>query len=504
MIIFEVMDQFTFDGSDLQFEDLLAITPGRFGLSEQVWQAISANRDSLETLLQKPDAKYYGINTGFGSLYSVTISSDGVQQLQTNLLRSHACGVGPAAPQAIVKLTLLLKIISLSHGHSGVRKEVIQLLMDLYNHHILPVVPSLGSLGASGDLAPLAHLCLALIGEGEVVYKREQMPAAKALTMAGLEAIPLEAKEGLALINGTQYSLAWLVYAIENATRLSAASDMCAALSMDAFDAHPSPLDDGIHQARKQVGQIKTAANIRHWLAGSEIHEGKKEHLQDPYSFRCVPQVHGASRDLIEYAKTIAQREINAVTDNPLVLGQGENVRVVSGGNFHAQPLALTSDFMSIAIAEYGSISERRSYLMVGGQRGLPPTLAHNPGLESGMMICQYTAASIVNRNKILSHPASTDSIVTSAGQEDHVSMAAGAGMKLYEIVNNVWKLLAIEWMIASQALEYRRPKKSSPLLEEKYIAYRLHVAPLSGDRSLSSDIDTTENFLRQISFSRT
>jgi histidine ammonia-lyase len=361
----------------------------------------------------------------------------------------------------------------------------------------------LGSLGASGDLAPLAHLCLPLIGEGEVVYKREQMPAIKALLQAGLDPITLEAKEGLALINGTQYSLAWLIYAIDNANRIAEVSDMCVAMSMDAFDAHPSPLDEGIHLLRKQNGQIKSAATIRQWLKGSEIHDGKKEHLQDPYSFRCAPQVHGASRDVIEYAKKIAINEINAVTDNPLVIGDGDDVRILSGGNFHAQPLALTSDFLAMALAEYGSISERRGYLLVGGKRGLPPTLANNPGLESGMMICQYTAASIVNRNKILSHPASTDSIISSAGQEDHVSMAANAGIKLFEIVHNVWKLLSIEWMMACQALEYRRPHKTSKALEEKYIAYRMHVAPLSGDRSHSSDIETTENFLRQISFSR-
>jgi len=343
-----------------------------------------------------------------------------------------------------------------------------------------------------------------MLGEGEVVYKREQMPAAKALMLAGIDTLELEAKEGLALINGTQYSLAWLVYAINSAIRLAEVCEMTTAMSYDAFDAHPSPLYEGIHAVRKQKGQIQSAAALRKWLEGSALLADHKAHLQDPYSFRCAPQVHGASRDVITYAKSIADLEINAVTDNPLVLGTENEVRIVSGGNFHAQPLALTSDFLALAIAEYGSISERRSYLLLGGQRGLPPTLAQNPGLESGMMICQYTAAAVVNRNKILTHPASTDSIVTSAGQEDHVSMAANAGIKLFEIVNNTWKLLAIEWMISCQALEYRRPMKTSPQLEEKYNAYRLHVRPLSGDRSHSSDIDATENFLRQISFSRT
>ena len=498
------MDHYVFDGAELTVEDIIGITSAKLTLSEKVWQRIADNRAALENLLRNSGERYYGINTGFGSLYSVTVSPDGLQQLQTNLLRSHACGVGPAVPQAIVRLTLLMKIISLAQGQSGVRKEVIRFLLDLYNLHITPVVPMLGSLGASGDLAPLAHLCLPMIGEGEVVYKREQMPAAKALMLAGLDAIDLEAKEGLALINGTQYSLAWLVYSINSALRLSEVCEMTAAMSIDAFDAHPSFLDAGIHAVRKQVGQMQSAEAISKWLDGSEVIKKTKEHLQDPYSFRCAPQVHGASRDVITYAKTIADREINAVTDNPLVLGDGDDVRIVSGGNFHAQPLALTSDFLALAIAEYGSISERRSYLLLGGKRGLPPTLAQNPGLESGMMICQYTAAAIVNRNKILSHPASTDSIISSAGQEDHVSMAANAGIKLYEIINNVWKLLAIEWMISTQALEYRRPLKTSPQLEQKHMAYRLQVLPLSGDRSHSSDIDMTENFLRQISFSRT
>lgn len=495
------MESYLYDGQELQTKTIMAILAGKLTLSDHILESLRQNRRLLEELLKVPGQRYYGINTGFGALHSVTVSADEVQQLQANLLRSHACGVGAAVPQHIVRLTLLLKIISLAQAQSGVREEVVQFLTEMYNHTILPVVPMMGSLGASGDLAPLAHLCLPLIGEGEVVYKREQMPAAKALMMAGMEPMSLEAKEGLALINGTQYSLAWLLYAADQAGRMAEVADMCAAMSMDAFDANPSPLDEGIHLLRKQPGQITTAAVVRRWLSGSEIHSTPKQHLQDPYSFRCVPQVHGASRDVINYAVSVTDREINAVTDNPLVLGHGDDVRIVSGGNFHAQPLALTSDFLALAIAEYGSISERRSYLLLGGQRGLPPTLARNPGLESGMMICQYTAASIVNRSKVLTHPASTDSIVTSAGQEDHVSMAANAGIKLYEIIQNTWKLLAIEWMICCQAMEYRRPLKTSASLELKYNAYRLHVPPLSGDRSYALDIDMTESFLRKISF---
>jgi len=495
------MENQKYEGKELKVTDITNMLASELSLSGQVWNKVEENRKVLEKCLENQEKKYYGINTGFGSLYSVEVSANDIRKLQANLLRSHACGVGPAAPVRIVKLTLLLKIISLSQGYSGVRKEVIQLLIDFYNHNILPVVPTLGSLGASGDLAPLAHMCLPLIGEGDVVYKREQMPAINALQSAGLESVSLEAKEGLALINGTQYSLAWLIFAIENAVRMAEVADMIAAMSMEAFDCQPSLLDADLHQQRKQAGQVSSAAALRNWLSESAIQKKQKEHLQDPYSFRCAPQVHGATRDVINYALMIAGNEINAVTDNPLVFGNNGEARIVSGGNFHAQPLAFASDFLSIALSEFGSISERRSYLLLSGQRGLPPALARQPGLESGMMICQYTAASIVNRNKILSHPASTDSIATSAGQEDHVSMAAGAGIKLYEIVNNVWKILAIEWMIACQALESRRPLKTSFSLEEKHAAYRMHVPPLSGDRSLSSEIDTTENFLRQASF---
>lgn len=500
MCNFTAMDRPIYEGQDLDVAQLIALMNTPFELSTDVWDRVVTNRAAMDALLASSDKHYYGINTGFGNLYSVGISAGDVRLLQTNLLRSHACGLGPAAPQVIVQLTLVLKILSLSKGYSGVRREVIQLMLDFLHHRILPVVPTLGSLGASGDLAPLAHLCLPLIGEGEVIYKREQMPAAKALALAGLDAVQLEAKEGLALINGTQYSLAWLIHALHHGMAMIAIADMCAALSVDGFDGNSSPFDPAIHALRKQEGQITSAALIRKWLEGSAIHAQAKNHLQDPYSFRCAPQVHGASRDALDHAMLIAGREINAVTDNPLVINDGET-RILSGGNFHAQPVALAADYMSMAVAEIGSISERRAYLLLSGQRGLPFALATNPGLESGMMICQYTAAALVNRNKILSHPASTDSIVTSAGQEDHVSMAANAGMKLYEIVQHTWQLLAIEWMIAAQAIEYRRPLRTSEKLEEVLLAYRKIVAPLTGDRSHTHDIEATAGFLRQLSF---
>ena len=406
---------FTYKGQDLDVRHIISLTRNQMEIAPAVWSQVTANRQSMLDLLSRENRPFYGINTGFGTLYSVSVSDKDINQLQTNLLRSHACGVGPAAPPIIVKLTLLLKIISLAKASSGVRQEIVQLLLDMYNKEMLPVVPTMGSLGASGDLAPLSHLCLPLIGEGEVMYKREQQPAAKAMAIAGLDSLKLEAKEGLALINGTQYSLALLIYAIDNAMRIAEAADMCTAMSIDAYDANTSFLDEDIHVLRRQPGQIHSATMIRQWLRQSMRAEKNGQHLQDPYSFRCAPQVHGASRDAILYAHSIASNEINAVTDNPLIVGAGSDTRIVSGGNFHAQPLALTSDFLAMALAEIGSISERRGYLMLSGQRGLPAALANQPGLESGMMICQYTAASLVNRSKILSHPASTDSIVTSA-----------------------------------------------------------------------------------------
>ena len=496
------MNAYTYAGETLGVDSAIRLSGGPLHLHRDTLDRVRANREAMEDLIGVPGKRYYGVNTGFGSMYTVDVSPENLRDLQLNLLRSHACGVGGGTPPQVVRLTLLLKILSLAKGYSGIRPEVLEALMHLHNHDILPAIPSMGSLGASGDLAPLAHLSLAIVGEGEVVYKREQMPAARALALTGGEPLTLEAKEGLALINGTQFSLAWLVYALHEARRLAEAADLCAAMAYDAFDAGLAALDPGVHRIRNQAGQIASAARISQWLADSPIARKPKQHLQDPYSFRCAPQVHGATRDTIDYLRGIADREINAVTDNPLVFSDEGETRIVSGGNFHAQPLALASDFLSIALAELGSISERRSYLLVAGQRGLPPNLAKSPGLESGMMICQYTAASIVNRNKILSHPASTDSIVTSAGQEDHVSMAAGAGLKLYEVVNNVWKLLGIEWMIAAQALDCRRPARSSDALEAFHTQYRLLVPPLDGDRSHASDIDRSVHYLRQLNLS--
>ena len=384
------MDAYAFAGEDLGVQAISGMVDRPLELHSRLVDRVAANRQALDRLIAEPGRRFYGVNTGFGSMYTVEVSPTNLEALQINLLRSHACGVGGAAPPHVTRLTLLLKIISLSRGYSGIRPEVLQALLHLHNHQILPVIPSMGSLGASGDLAPLAHLCLAIVGEGEVIYKREQMPAARALAITGASPIVLHSKEGLALINGTQFSLAWLVYAVDQARRLAAAADRCAALSFDGFDAGLSGLDPDVHRVRNQPGQIHSATRIRRWLEGSALAGRPKQHLQDPYSFRCAPQVHGATLDAIDHVRAVAEREINAVTDNPLVFSDQGETRVVSGGNFHAQPLALASDFLAMALAEIGSISERRSYLLVGGQRGLPPNLAGNPGLESGMMICQY------------------------------------------------------------------------------------------------------------------
>jgi histidine ammonia-lyase len=494
------MDQVVYKGQDLSVKDTLSLLHAHLELSPHVLDQVASNRHAMEKLLHESDQRYYGINTGFGTMHNIEISDQDVHQLQTNLIRSHSCGVGSPAPWMIVRLTLLLKILSLAKGNSGVRPELIRLLTMLYNHNILPVVPTWGSLGASGDLAPLSHVSLPLIGEGEVLYNRQQIQAARALEIAGIEPLQLGAKEGLALINGTQYSLAWLLYSFDQAKRLAEIADMCAALSIDAYHGNQSPFHPRIHQLRKQKGQEIAAAVISRWLDKSEIFNSTKSHVQDPYSFRCAPQVHGATRDTIQYVEDIIEKEINAVTDNPIVLHENDTAQIVSGGNFHAQPLSLAADFLSISMAELGSISERRSFLLLSGQRGLPVALAKNPGLESGLMICQYTAASLVNRNKVLAVPASTDTITTSAGQEDHVSMAAGAGVKLHEIIQHIWKILSIEWMLAAQALEYRRPQKTSASLEEIHAAYRQFVPSLAGDRVLSDDIEKTENFLRKIS----
>lgn len=463
-------------------------------LSDEVWQRVERNAAFLHEKVQADDSLHYGVNTGFGSLCNVRIEREDLQNLQHNLLVSHACGMGEVVEREIVRLMLLLKIKNLSLGHSAVSRALLERLCDFYRFGVLPVVYELGSLGASGDLAPLAHLSLPLIGLGDVFFEGEYMPASKALHRLNWQPLTLGMKEGLALLNGTQFCLAHAIYAYWQSARLNDQADMIAALSADAFDCRLSPFDERLHKIRPHAGQIQTAANIRRWLQDSPHVASEKTSVQDPYSFRCVPQVHGASRDALAYFAQVLTTELNSVTDNPTVFDDSD--AILSGGNFHAQPLALALDFAAIAVSELGSISERRLYQLISGQRGLPPMLTPLSGLHSGLMITQYAAAAIVSQNKQLSTPASVDSIVSCNGQEDHVSMGANAATKLLRVVRNVEQLLAIEWLAATQAMSFRTLPTSSALqlLIEQF---RQTVPVLSHDRLQYVDIDASMRFLR-------
>lgn len=464
-------------------------------LSSESTKNIQKCRDFLEETIADLNTLHYGINTGFGSLCNVRISEEELTTLQHNLVMSHACGIGDEVPQEVVKIMLLLKIQSLSYGHSGIRMETIQKLIDFYNDDILPVVFQLGSLGASGDLAPLAHLSLPLIGLGEVYSNGQKMPTKNVLNSLFSKPIKLGAKEGLALLNGTQFSAGYGVYCLLESKRLYQIANLNAAISADAFNCRLSPYDKRLHDIRPHQGQIEVARFMRKTLRDSEIAKQEKNSVQDPYAFRCVPQVHGASKDALDYVEKIFTTEINAVTDNPNLFP--EDGDILSGGNFHAQPLALPLDYLAIALAELGSISERRLYQLISGERGLPPFLVSKPGLNSGLMIAQYSAASIVSQNKQLCTPASVDSIVSCNGQEDHVSMAANAATKAYRVVKNVERLLAIEFMSAAQALTFRRPLTSSPVIENLIENYREVVPVLEEDRVIATDIEATIQFLK-------
>ena len=467
----------------ISFEEIdhLLKSNAKLALSKEAETRIIKCKEYLDTKLSKNSDPIYGINTGFGSLCNTQITNDELATLQKNLIMSHACGMGEEVPQEIVKLMLLLKVQSLSYGHSGVQLATVNRLIDFYNKGIYPVVYQQGSLGASGDLAPLSHLSLPLFGEGEVYYNNTKMSSADALKQAGLAPIELEAKEGLALINGTQFMSSYGVWCVMQAKKQISWANRIAAMSIDAFECRMNPFDDKVHQIRNQKGQIAVAAAMRQLLEGSEIAAQKKPQVQDPYSFRCLPQVHGASMDAIAYVEQIVLNEINAVTDNPNVFPDEDEI--ISAGNFHGQPLALALDFLAIACAELASISERRTYLLISGQRGLPPFLAAKAGLNSGFMIPQYTAASIVSQNKHLCTPASVDSIISSNGQEDHVSMGANAATKCYRVIVNVTSVLGIELLNAAQALEFRRPNKSSQPVEQLYTDFRKVVPFYSKDQ---------------------
>jgi len=479
----------------ISLENIKKISSGNIGLSAIGLEKISRNRTYLDNKL-KDGSTFYGINTGFGSLCNVRIKNEELALLQENLVCSHACGMGDEVPEEIVRLMLLLKVHGLSQGYSGVRTEIVQRLVDFYNEGIHPVVYELGSLGASGDLAPLAHLCLPLFGKGMVNYKGKRMPAAAALQNAGLQPISLAAKEGLALLNGTQFMSSYNVWSLIKAKNLLVWADIIGALSADAFLAKDEPFKHPIHRVRPHKGQITTAQRIMGLLKDSELQQLHKEQVQDPYSFRCMPQVHGATKDVVDTVANVLETEINSVTDNPIVFHDED--AIMSGGNFHGQTLALHADFLAIAMAELANISERRTYLLVSGQRGLSPFLAPNAGLNSGFMIAQYAAAAIVSQNKQYCTPASVDSIVSSNGQEDHVSMGANAATKLLKVIKNVQRVLAIELLTAAQAMNMRRPHKTSPVLERVWTDLREVATFMENDDILHDKMIAAEQFLEK------
>ena len=467
----------------------------RLVLSEESIQAIEKCRRYLDTKMDDIGRPVYGVTTGFGSLCNVTIPADKLSQLQYNLVVSHACGSGETVRPEIVKLMLLLKVQSLSYGHSGAQLVTVQRLIDMFNNDILPVVYQHGSLGASGDLAPLAHLSLPLLGLGEVLYKGQIRPSAEVAAEFGWQPITLQSKEGLALLNGTQFMSAHAVWSVLKSKRLSRWADYIGAISLDAYDGRIEPFFALTHQLRPHKGEIETGERFLHLLEGSELIKRDKVHVQDPYSFRCIPQVHGAVKDCIRYVESVIEIEINSTTDNPNVFPDED--MIISAGNFHGEPIALPMDSLAVAMSELASISERRTFRLISGQRGLPSFLVAKPGLNSGFMIPQYTAASIVSQNKGLCWPASCDSIPSSQGQEDHVSMGSNSATKLVRVLDNVEEVLGIELLNAVQALEFRRPAKTSPVLEGIINDYRSQVPFVDNDSYLHPLIEKSVLFLR-------
>lgn len=471
----------------------------RVELSKEAVERIQHCRQYLDDKVKQSDKPIYGVTTGFGSLCNRTISEADLTTLQENLVKSHACSCGTEVEQDIVRLMLLLKAHALQLGHSGVQVVTVQRIVDMLNNDVIPIVYDRGSLGASGDLAPLANLFLPLIGCGEVRYKGVQRPSADVMKELGWDKITLKSKEGLALLNGTQFMSSHGVYALIKAHRLLDVADMTAALSLEAFDGIAAPYTENLHTIRPHRGQLTVARNMLALLKGSEMIARPKSQVQDPYSFRCVPQVHGASRDAIDYVTSVVETEINSVTDNPTVFPDED--MVVSGGNFHGQPLAIVYDFAAIAMAEIGNISERRVAQLILGLRNLPEFLVANPGLNSGFMIPQYAAAAMVSKNKMYCFAASSDSIVSSNGQEDHVSMGANAATKLLPIIDNLEHILAIELMNAAQAFEFRRPVRSSDVIETMLAEFRRVVPRVEEDVVMYEQIQSATTFVRNYSF---
>jgi histidine ammonia-lyase len=488
-------------GDDLTVDDVWAVAVDGAGaaLSDEAREKMSAARQLVERAVHGSREHTYGVNTGFGRFVAVAIPEEQTGELQLRLLRSHACGVGEPYPDEIIRGALLLRANALAKGNSGARIETVELLLALLDRGVLPVVPSRGSVGASGDLAPLAHLALPLVGEGEAWVDGERLPGADALARVGLEPVQLAAKEGLSLINGTQFMAAMLALALVRARRLALAADLACALSVEALQGSRTSFLPQIHALRPLRGQGTAAANVLRLLDGSAIIEAHRwcDKVQDAYSLRCAPQVHGASRDLLEYAEYTVSVELNAATDNPLVLVDDEVL--VSNGNFHGQPLAFALDALAMAVAELASISERRLERLVNPNlsEGLPAFLTTDGGLNSGFMIPQYVAASLVSENKVLCHPASVDSIPTSAGQEDHVSMGNAAGLKAWQVMANAERAVAIELLAGSQAVEFHAPLEPGAGGRAARTAVRELSPRLRDDRPLGGDIEAVAGAIR-------
>lgn len=483
----------------LSFETLQKIIAqkAKIGLSDESKARITKCRSYLDEKMKNVEEPIYGITTGFGALHDHTITFDELTELQENLVKSHACGTGDEVDAETIKMMLFLKAQALSYGHSGVQLQTVERILDFYNNDVLPVVYQQGSLGASGDLSPLAHLFLPLIGLGEVRYKGKKQSSKEILKQFDWQPITLQSKEGLALLNGTQFMSSHGVLSLLKAQRLAELADIIGAISLEAFDGRIDPFFESIQNIRPHKGQIKTAENFRKILKGSELIKRHKRHIQDPYSFRCIPQVHGASKDTIDYVASVISTEINSVTDNPTIFPDED--LIVSGGNFHGQPLALAFDFLGIALAELGSISERRVYRLISGWRNLPEFLVANPGLNSGFMIPQYAAASIVSQNKQFCTPASIDSIPSSNEQEDHVSMGANAATKLLRVADNLERILAIELLNAAQAIDFRKPMKTSPFLQNFLKQFRKQVPFMENDQVMYEAIHKAIAFLNKV-----
>lgn len=488
--------ELTIEGLTIDKLEEILSSGAKIFLKDSTKSKIQKCRAYLDDKLANGEEVFYGINTGFGSLCNTVISKDELSQLQENLVKSHACGLGDEVSSEIVKIMLLLKVQGLSYGHSGVALETVQRLIDFYNENIIPVVYKEGSLGASGDLAPLAHMSLPLLGLGEVYYKGKKRSSADVLKELNWQPLTLQSKEGLALLNGTQFMSAHGCWALIKAKRLSELADVIGAISLEAFDGRKEPFTPEVHEVRGHNGQIATAKRLRELLEGSELINQPKVNVQDPYSFRCMPQVHGASKDAIANAEAIFTTEINSVTDNPTIFPDQD--MIVSAGNFHGQTLALQADYLSIALAELGSISERRIYKLIGGTRNLPSFLVAKSGINSGFMIAQYAVAGVASKNKTLCTPASVDTIDSSQGQEDHVSMGANAVVKLCEVVTNLEKILGVELLTACQALDFRGAEKTSPSLKDIYSRFRKEVAFIDEDIYMHEAMTKAISFIRK------